>query len=216
MYRILELLQVLTILSILFYFTHIAHRLGELVVPSITSFDALHHVSRSTPVRKFSTSSNVQYAVFHIPWSKTAHTDGEDIVATKVDDLTNPYDALLHHLSANAAVPADAPLFAFETTEGWSPMTKAWFLTRCNDVWKSSNLPVLSGHCFRIGGATELLLRGVPPDMVATQGRWKSRAFLEYWRRIEAILPIFISGSFNDSRVSLLRSSMDSFARRYQ
>ncbi|KAG2063440.1 hypothetical protein BDR04DRAFT_941340, partial [Suillus decipiens] len=56
------------------------------------------------------------------------------------------------------------------------------FLTGCNDIWKSSNLAALSGHCFRIGGATELLLRGVPPDMVATQGRWKSRAFLEYWR----------------------------------
>jgi hypothetical protein len=89
-------------------------------------------------------------------------------------------------------------------------------MARCNDVWKSSNLPTLSGHCFRIGGATELLLRGVPPDMVATQGRWKSKAFLEYWRRIESILPIFISGSFNDSRISLLKSSMDSYNRRYQ
>jgi hypothetical protein len=158
----------------------------------------------------------VQYAVFHIPWSKTAHADGEDIVATKIDDITNPFNALVHHLSANVSVPSNAPLFAFETAQGWSPMTKSWFLTRCNDIWKSADLPVLSGHCFRIGGATELLLRGVPPDMVATQGRWKSKAFLEYWRRIESILPIFISGSFNDSRVSLLRSSMDSYSRRYQ
>ncbi|KAG1756158.1 hypothetical protein EDD22DRAFT_957328 [Suillus occidentalis] len=31
------------------------------------------------------------------------------------------------------------------------------------------------------------------------QGRWKSRAFLEYWRKIESILPLFITASFKDS-----------------
>jgi hypothetical protein len=192
------------------------HRLGELVIPSLNSFNNSRHVSRSVDIRKFSTSSNVQYAVFHIPWSKTTHGDGEDIVATKIDDITNPYDAFVHHLSANASIPNHVPLFLFETDQGWSPMTKFWFLTRCNDVWMSSGLPALSGHCFRIGGATELLLHGVLPDMVAMQGRWKSKAFLEYWRCIESILPIFISGSFNDSRISLLRSSMDSYSRCYQ
>ncbi|KAG2347657.1 DNA breaking-rejoining enzyme [Suillus weaverae] len=165
-------------------------RLGELVIPSVGSSNALRHVSCSTAIRKFSTSSNVQFAVFHIPWSKTAHTDSEDIVVTKIDNLTNPYDALLHHLSANASVPADAPLFTFETPQGWSPMTKTWFLTHCNDIWKTSNLTSLSGHCFHIGSTTKLLLHGVPPDMVTTQGRWKSKAFLDYWRHIECILPI--------------------------
>ncbi|KAG2340558.1 hypothetical protein BDR05DRAFT_889672 [Suillus weaverae] len=59
-------------------------------------------------------------------------------------------------------------------------MTKAWFLTCCNDIWKLLNLPSLSGYYFYIGGATKLLLYGVPLDMVATQGRWKSKVFLEY------------------------------------
>lgn len=62
---------------------------------------------------------------FHIPWSKTAHADGENIVATKINDIINHYDALVHHLSANASVPNHAPLFAFETEQGWSPMTKS-------------------------------------------------------------------------------------------
>ncbi|KAG1834998.1 hypothetical protein F4604DRAFT_1505732, partial [Suillus subluteus] len=85
--------------------------------------------------------------------------------------------------------------FAFETdTGGWAPMTHSWFLNCCNEIWKRADLFELSGHCFRIGGAMELLLRGTPeslcvlvipttpPDIVAMQGRWKSRAFLEYWR----------------------------------
>ncbi|KAG1842574.1 hypothetical protein C8R48DRAFT_38081 [Suillus tomentosus] len=45
----------------------------------------------------------------------------------------------------------------------------------------------MPGHAFRIGGATELLLQGVHPDVVSSQGRWTSRSFLEYWRRIETI-----------------------------
>lgn len=62
----------------------------------------------------------------------------------------------------------------------------------------------------------ELLLRGVPPDVVAVQGRWKSRAFLEYWRKIDSILPLFVTSSFTDSRVAMIQSSMDSFTRRYK
>jgi hypothetical protein len=196
--------------------TSITSRLGELVIASSSAFDSTRHVSRSAVVRQLSSPNGVEYSVFHIPWTKTTHGDGADIVATKIDDPTNPFNALIHHLSANASIPPDAPFFAFETPAGWEPMTRTWFLKRCNDIWKSANLPELSGHCFRIRGATELLLRGVPPDVVAVQGRWRSKAFLEYWRRIESILPIFITGSFADSRVSILQSSMDSFERRYR
>lgn len=95
-------------------------------------------------------------------------------------------------------------------------MTRSWFLTRCNQVWKSAGLSELTGHCFRIGGATELLLRGVPPDVIAVQGHWKSRAFLEYWSKIDLILPLFVTLSFSDTHVAMIHSSMDSFNHRYK
>ena len=94
-------------------------------------------------------------------------------------------------------------------------MIRPWFLARCNQVWRDAGLLELSGHCFRIGGATELLLHGTPPDVVAVQGRWKSKAFLDYWRRIESILPLFLTNSSTDARVSLVQSSIASFSRRY-
>ncbi|KIK34147.1 hypothetical protein CY34DRAFT_98509, partial [Suillus luteus UH-Slu-Lm8-n1] len=68
---------------------------------------------------------------------------------------TDPFTALTHHLTANSAVPSHAPFFAFETSDGWSPMTRTWFITRCNNIWASVGLPLLTGHCFRIGGTTE-------------------------------------------------------------
>jgi len=93
-------------------------------------------------------------------------------------------------------------------------MTRTWFLQRCNQVWVSAGFPDMPGHAFCIGGATELLLQGVPPDVVATQGRWKSQAFLEYWRQINSILPFFISSSADSSRLLSLDTIMDNFARR--
>ena len=94
-------------------------------------------------------------------------------------------------------------------------MTRSWFLERCNQIWRTSGLEPLTGHCFRIGGATELLLRGTHPDMVATLGSWRSRAFLEYWRKIECILPLFISNSFDKSRSQLVSDTMAQFEKKY-
>lgn len=174
-------------------------------------------MSRSTMITRRRPLKGISWTAFHIPWTKTSLGAGAKIILSRVDDLMNPVLALDHHLSANASVPFHAPLFAFETAiGGWAPMTRSWFMTHCNEVWKKASLIELTGHCFRIGGATELLLRGVPPDVVAVQGHWKSRAFLEYWRKIDSILPLFVTSSFSDARVALIHSSMDSFNRRYK
>ncbi|KAG1831537.1 DNA breaking-rejoining enzyme [Suillus variegatus] len=162
-------------------------------------------------------ANGISWSSFSIPWSKTTLSAGAKIILSRVDDFTDPVSAFNHHISANALVPSHAPLFAFETASGgWAPMTRSWFLTRCNQVWKSAGLSELTGHCFRIGGATELLLRGVPPDVIAVQGHWKSRAFLEYWSKIDLILPLFVTLSFSDTHVAMIHSSMDSFNHRYK
>ncbi|KAE9389435.1 hypothetical protein BT96DRAFT_767999, partial [Gymnopus androsaceus JB14] len=55
-------------------------------------------------------------------------------------------------------------------------------VNRCNEIWRPRGVPKISGHCFRIGGTTHYLCRGVPPDIVKALGCWKSDAFLVYWR----------------------------------
>ncbi|KAH9848675.1 hypothetical protein C2E23DRAFT_738921 [Lenzites betulinus] len=191
-------------------------RLGELLLPSANAFDTEKHVARGAKPAFRVLPGGATYAIFHIPWTKTTKMAGADIILTANSDATNPVLALRHHLQANAAIPDSAPLFAFETASGgWAPMTRTWFLDRCNAVWEAAKLDKLQGHCFRIGGATELLLRGVHPDVVATQGGWKSRAFLEYWRKIESILPLFISDSFTKSRLQLVERSMHAFKKKH-
>jgi hypothetical protein len=192
-------------------------RLGELVIPSVNLFNANKHVSRNIlPLRFNLLDDSTTYCSFHIPWTKTTLQFGATLSVTSRDHYTCPIVALKHHLACNVSPPSTSPLFAFETASGtWSPMTKDWFMARCNDVWVKAGYPDMPGHAFRIGGATELLLQGINPDIVAIQGRWKSQAFLEYWRKIESILPLFISSSSSSSRATNLDKTMDNFRARH-
>ena len=67
------------------------------------------------------------------------------------------------------------------------------------------------GHSFRIGGAVELLLAGVPPEIVAATGGWTSLAFLLYWRRMEEILLMSTSKAYNKTQVNHLAVIFEQF-----
>ena len=84
-------------------------------------------------------------------------------------------------------------------------------MARCHEIWQQFGLLLSSGHSFRIGGATELLLAGVPPEVVATIGRWKSLTFLLYWRKIEEILPKAVSRSYVRSRIAEVSKDFERF-----
>jgi hypothetical protein len=90
-------------------------------------------------------------------------------------------------------------------------MSKDLFLGRVYAIWKRTKLQYVSGHSFRIGGAVELLLRGVPPEVVAATGGWTSLAFLLYWRKVEEVLPLSTSKAYKKSRVEELVESLETF-----
>jgi hypothetical protein len=48
------------------------------------------------------------------------------------------------------------------------------FFAQCNKIWSIYRPPTSTGHCFCIRSTTELLLWGVPPDIVKMLGCWKS------------------------------------------
>ena len=191
-------------------------RLGELLIPSENLFNPIKHVSHSTYL-SFNEVNGTEYASCRIPWTKTTLREGAILSITACDDPSCPIRAFRHHITSNQHIPSDAPLFSFETANGgWAPMTKGWFLLRCSEVWVAAGLPDMPGHGFRIGGATHLLLMGIAPDLVAAQGRWKSRAFLDYWRRIESILPLFMSDTGASSQVSVTAVSMVAYRKKWK
>jgi hypothetical protein len=179
-------------------------RLGELTIPSINTFDPQFHASRSSPLDRRTLENGTRYLVWHIPFDKVKREHGADINLTaRPSTIICPVFAMENHLRVNSVgIPPGAHFFSFRTNSGWKPMPKSWFLDRCNAVWKARGLESLFGHSFRIGGATEMLLLGIPPDVVMVQGRWTSRAFMEYWRRSHEILPRYIA--MNSTRRYLL------------
>ena len=67
------------------------------------------------------------------------------------------------------------------------------------------------GHSFHIGGAVELLLAGVPPEIVAATGSWTSLAFLLYWRQMEEILPMSTSKAYKEAHLNALAAIFEQF-----
>jgi len=120
-----------------------------------------------------------------------------------------------NHIDINNNIPGFASLFAYQTTEGhWEHMSKHKFMSFCVDIWSSAGLAHVKGHSFRIGGAVELLLAGVPPEIVAATGGWTSLAFLLYWRRMEEILPMSTSRAYQKSQITDLATILEGFRQR--
>lgn len=163
-------------------------RLGELLPPTLSTLS-----SSSLPLRsdlKKPIRNNSQSYTLHLPRTKTQRR-GEDIVLVSQHGPIDPISLLNNHLLVNP-VPLSKPIFSFSSPNGLSILTKPVFLQRCNTIWRSFGYPHTTGHCFRIGGTTELLVSGVPPEVVKATGRWSSDSFFRYWRSLDDISHIHV------------------------
>lgn len=149
---------------------------------------------------------------FSIPWTKTTREEGADIIITGRDGPLDPIAAFDNHRIINKDLPSHFPFFAFFHQGSARILTKQAFITRVRDIWSSHpELDFVHGHSFRPGGATELLLSGVPPETVAKLGRWKSLSFLLYWRKLQELIPSMINSSYDDSRLRSVELEFERF-----
>jgi hypothetical protein len=187
-------------------------RLGETTVSTAAAFDAKYHVLRSASISFPELRDGTRSVHFRIPWTKTTKQEGALVTLTARNDALCPRTALQNHLDVNSDVPPTSSLFAYHSSSGGTKnMLKHEFLTFVTSVWKSAHLAHVLGHSFRIGGAVELLLAGVPPEIVAAIGGWTSLAFLIYWRRMEEILLMSTSKAYKESHVTELASIFEEF-----
>lgn len=106
-------------------------------------------------------------------------------------DSLDPIASIERHLALNDLSPND-PLFSYTSSSGLACLTRRKFLARCNSIWLHAGFKAVTGHSFRIGGTTEMLLSGVPPDVVKALGRWSLDSFLRYWRSLELLAPLHV------------------------
>jgi hypothetical protein len=177
-------------------------RLGELLPVSLASLASANLPTRSDLHGRSPSGAS---RILHLPSTKCSKIRGEDIIICQQLPPTDPLGLLEAHLAINVPGPSDL-LFSYLHGSSRLPLVRTKFLARCNSVWLRNGLPSITGHSFRIGGTSELLVRGVPPDIVKMLGRWSSDSFLRYWRHLDSIAPLYVSclqpPSRIDSRVS--------------
>jgi hypothetical protein len=159
-------------------------RLGELLPSSSSPLLPVALPARSDFKRSV---RNPQSCILHLPCTKT-HRHGQDVILVDQRAPINPISLLKNHIRVNN-VPLDVHIFSYTSIDGHPSLSKTLFLQRCNEIWALLGYPRTTGHCFRIGGTTELLVAGTPPDVVKATGRWSSESFLRYWRSLDALAP---------------------------
>lgn len=165
-------------------------RIGEVTVPSLTTFDAKLHPKRSD-LRADEDRHGLKVTVCRLPYTKAARLQGEDIYWSRQEGSWDPEARLRHHLELNPA-PPNTHLFAYRHGDKWRPLTRPAFVNRIREAAKAAHLPTLQEHGIRIGGTLEYLLRGLPFDVVQALGRWSSDAFSLYLRKHAVVIAPYI------------------------
>ena len=168
-------------------------RSGEILPPSqnLKNFNAHRHATFAHIAE--STADNGACNL-HLPWSKTEKARGDDVWIPRQEAPLDPIHAIHKHFIRNR-LDINHPIAAYRDAHGnIATLTRSKFVRRINKILKGTKkgYPRITGHCFRIGGTTFYLVSGVPPDMVKKFGRWRSQAFLEYWRCLDYLGAIHI------------------------
>ncbi|KAE9385663.1 hypothetical protein BT96DRAFT_960709 [Gymnopus androsaceus JB14] len=122
--------------------------------------------------------NNLGTCSLKLPSTKTAGSRGETAFITPQHSPACPLAALAEHIRVNCLGPGN-PLFAYrDEVDVLRCLTRDKCVNRCNKIWGPRGIPRITGHCFRIGGTTHYLCRGVPPDVVKALGHWKLDMFL--------------------------------------
>ena len=144
-------------------------------------------------------STSAGSRILNLPFTKTTGHHSAKIILSRQYDTSDPIRWLLHHREVNGG-DLNVPIFSYRKGAGRVCLTRTTLMQRCNAVWQSHGLPSITGHSFRIGGTTELLMCGVAPDIMKIMGHWKSDVFLCYWRSLDIVAPLhseFVSRRFN-------------------
>ena len=151
-------------------------RLGEITLPSVSSFDPSKHLawgdvsidSRECP----------KVMKIHLKRSKTDQAGrGADKFISRADGPLCPVAATLSYIIERGTSPG--PFFKYSNGK---PLLKWKFVSEVRNALQASGLPYqcFAGHSFRIGAATSAANAGLEDSLIHILGRWNSDAFLLY------------------------------------
>jgi hypothetical protein len=158
-------------------------RLGELLPVSQDKIARERLPSRGR--WSLNTESNEASSIF-LPWTKTTGKAGASVTLPPQSHPIDPTTAMCHHLIASPLYDSNL-ICEYLEEDCVKVLDKESFMKMCNEVWSIEGFPRITGHSFRIGGTTSLLLAGIDTQIVKGMGRWSSDAFKCYWRKVEVL-----------------------------
>ena len=168
-------------------------RLGEFTTRTLGSFNHNTHV---TPQHlSYDQDRNrLKVTVLHLPRTKAAGNEGEDVYWATQEGDTDPTKALTQHLQVNQPS-SSSHLFTYKAANTRRPLTKSKFLERVGNAARATGLEPLQGHGIRIGSTLEYLLRGVPFDVMKAKGHWAGDSFQLYLRKHAVVIAPYIQAT---------------------
>ena len=168
-------------------------RLGEFTTCTLSSFNANTHITPQN-LSYDQDRHSFKVTVLHLPFTKTAGAEGEDIYWASQEGESDPTVALQNHLWINQPS-ENSHLFAYQVKHARRPLTKAKFLQRMGAAARAASLEPLQGRGIQIGLTLEYLLRGFPFDVMKTKGRWAGNSFPHYLRKHTVIIAPYIQAA---------------------
>jgi hypothetical protein len=176
-----------------------------LVLRSGAKFDPKRDTCRETPI----SALVVNERDIKLVWTKMTQTSGGQCLLTArahPDMDICPVRAFDNHRRVNHSPPPGTPLFTYHSTSGWHVITKDVFLAASSLAFKNVGLDQVFGHSYRIGGAMDLLLASVAPEVIMKLGGWTSLCFLFYWHCLERVIPAAIAHAWADQQREFVRA----------
>ena len=153
-------------------------RMGEVVIPSDSSFDpSVHPTAADVNVDSHASPS---YLAIRIKASKTdPFRQGVTIYLGRTNYKLCPVASVLSYLVKRGRTPG--PLFIFDDGRY---LTRDRFVKAVREALDAAGVDAskYAGHSFRIGAATTAACNGIQDSLIRTMGRWESSAYTLYIR----------------------------------
>lgn len=172
-----DVLELVAWVAVLIGF-HCLLRASNLTSRSVSSFSPQENLLR----RDFRMHENL--LLVHIKWTKTMQYRERKLLIPVIPFEDPDIDAIkwFSFMVSTIAAPPSAPAFSVPTKKGLSPLTYSQLSNKLKKWSHACNLDPskFTTHCLRRGGASWLDEQGVPENVIAVLGDWRTNAFKAY------------------------------------
>lgn len=125
-------------------------------------------------------TGNLAHVIMLTRGAKTARAGvAQHILLNAQPNYLCPVKAVIRR-AATAKSPTDS-LFGYNRSDGSRVnLTRSMVINRCHQVWRRNSWQALSGHSFRVGGASLRAALGVSHEDIMRLGRWTSSCYQLY------------------------------------